>query len=233
MSARVLVVEDEKLVADMVRLNLEHAGFAVTWVDKGEDGLARAREGFDVIVLDWMLPGLDGIDVAKQLRRESVTTPVLMLTARGDVSSRVTGLDAGADDYLAKPFAMPELVARVRALARRAVPAAPTARATGRDILLSGWAVNRDTREARRQDGRGEPVNLTETELSLLVFLVAHPGEVLSRADILETAWGMDRAPTERTVDNYVMRLRKLFEDDPEHPRHFLTLRGAGYRFEP
>ncbi len=233
MSARVLVVEDEKLVADMVRLNLEHAGFAVTCVDRGEDGLARAREGFDVIVLDWMLPGLDGIDVAKQLRREHVATPVLMLTARGDLNSRVTGLDAGADDYLAKPFAMPELVARVRALARRAAPSSTPARASGRDIVVSGWAVNPDTREARRLDGQGERVILTETELSLLAFLVSHPGEVLSRADILETAWGMDRAPTERTVDNYVMRLRKLFEDDPEHPRHFLTLRGVGYRFEP
>ncbi|MBM4368108.1 MAG: response regulator transcription factor [Deltaproteobacteria bacterium] len=226
---RVLVIEDEKLVADMVRLNLEHAGFDVTCVDRGEDGIARAREAFDVIVLDWMLPGLDGIDVAKQLRREHVATPVLMLTARGDVNSRVTGLDAGADDYLAKPFAMPELVARVRALARRAGAARPL----GRDIVVAAWRINPDTREARRADGSGERLNLTETELSLLAFLASHAGEVLSRADILETAWGMDRAPTERTVDNYVMRLRKLFEDDPEHPRHFLTLRGVGYRFEP
>jgi len=228
-SVRVLVVEDEKLVADMVRLNLEHAGFDVNCVDRGEDGLARAQEAFDVIVLDWMLPGLDGIDVCKHLRREGVSTPVLMLTARADVSSRVTGLDAGADDYLAKPFAMPELVARVRALARRA----GTVRHLCRDIEVSDWRVNPDTREARRADGTGERVTLTETELSLLAFLVSHASEVLSRADILETAWGMDRAPTERTVDNYVMRLRKLFEDDPERPRHFLTLRGVGYRFEP
>ncbi len=223
------MVEDERLVADMIRLNLEHAGFSTTCLERGEDALSRPADDFDVIVLDWMLPGIDGIEVARRLRERAVATPILMLTARGDVGSRVTGLDAGADDYLSKPFAMPELVARVRALVRRAVPGRP---ASG-DIHVGEWLVNPGTREARRADGKGERVTLTETELALLSYLVAHPGVVLSRVDILETAWGMDRSPTERTVDNYVMRLRKLFEIDANNPRHFLTLRGSGYRFEP
>lgn len=237
MSVSVLLVEDEKLVADMVRLNLEHAGFAVRHVEDGESALQYA-EGVDLVVLDVMLPGIDGIEVARRLRGRGQTTPILMLTARGEVPARVAGLEAGADDYLTKPFAMPELVARVRALTRRAASAAapPAAGAAapvrpGRNLTVGPWTVNLDRREATRF---GSPsFELTETEASLLELLVTHAGEVLSRADILEMAWGMDRSPTERTVDNYVMRLRKLFEDDVNNPVHFRTLRGVGYRYEP
>ena len=232
--SKVCLVEDERLVADMVRLNLEHAGFSVTHHGDGEAGLAAAlSERFDVLVLDLMLPGIDGMEIARRVRAAGQSTPILMLTARGEVQSRVAGLEAGADDYLTKPFAMAELVARVKALERRsaAAPVPPPAPAHGKELRVGAWTVQVDTREASRP-GYGRVV-LTETEVALLVLLVAHPGEVLSRADILESAWGMDRSPTERTVDNYVMRLRKLLEEDPNEPKHFLTLRGTGYRFEP
>lgn len=229
LSLRVLVVEDERLVADMVRLNLEHAGFVVIHVEDGESALRAAEGEIDLVVLDVMLPGIDGLEVARRLRGGGNPVPILMLTARGEVPARVAGLDAGADDYLTKPFAMPELVARVRALTRRSEVAPRVA--TRREVRVGPWTVNFDTREASRT-GVAKIV-LTETEAALLELFAGHPGEVLGRADILEMAWGMDRSPTERTVDNYVMRLRKFFEEDVNEPVHFLTLRGVGYRFVP
>lgn len=227
MADSVLVVEDEELVADMVRLNLEHEGFAVTVVYRGDDGLNKLTSGrFDAVVLDLMLPGMDGFAVARKARDRGITTPILMLTARGETTSKVEGLEAGADDYLTKPFAMPELVARVRALIRRHT----TARGlpTSHEVRFGPYVVNTETREATTNQGI---VTLTETECALLTWLAAREGEPLSRADILENAWGMDRFPTERTVDNYVMRLRRLFEPDPDNPIYFLTIRGRGYRF--
>jgi DNA-binding response OmpR family regulator len=230
-SAHVLVVEDEKLVADMVRLNLQHAGFEVRHVGDGESALKLVAERVpDVVVLDVMLPAMDGMEVARRLRAQGHVVPILMLTARGEVPARVAGLEAGADDYLTKPFAMAELVARVKALARRAAPAPVPARRSA-ELLVAGWKVSLENREASREGA--ERIVLTETEASLLALFLAHPGQVLSRADILESAWGMDRSPTERSVDNYVMRLRKMFEADVNRPQHFLTLRGTGYRYEP
>lgn len=233
MSAQVLLVEDEKLVADMVRLNLQHAGFVVTHVGDGEAALERvAVDCPAVVVLDVMLPGLDGMEVARRLRAAGQPCAILMLTARGEVPARVAGLEAGADDYLTKPFAMAELVARVRALARRGTPTRPEPVARrGGDVVVGGWSVSLENREAVRPGSERQV--LTETEAALLALFLAHPGQVLSRADILESAWGMDRSPTERSVDNYVMRLRRMFEADVSRPEHFLTLRGTGYRYEP
>jgi DNA-binding response OmpR family regulator len=224
---RILLAEDEPLVADMVRLNLEHAGFRVDAVPSGTAAVASLGQGaYDLVILDVMMPGMDGFDVARQMRRSGVATPVLMLTARGDTSSKVAGLDAGADDYLTKPFAMPELLARVRALIRRHTAARGVP--SSREIKLGVYTASFDTREATTNEGR---VTLTEKENALLEYLVAREGELLTRADILENVWGMDRFPVARTVDNYILRLRKLFEPDPEEPRHFLTVRGRGYRF--
>lgn len=232
MNPRVLLVEDERLVADMVVLNLRHAGFEVDHFGNGEAALGVREGEYAVAVMDVMLPGIDGMHVARQWRNRGLKIPILMLTARGDVPSRVAGLEAGADDYLPKPFAMPELVARVRALVRRAAPADHVATApVGGQLSVGRWAITPNTREGKRDDGLS--ATFTETEVALLTLLLAHPGQVLARADILELAWGMDKSPTERTVDNYVMRLRKILEEDPENPRHFLTLRGVGYRFEP
>lgn len=228
MSERVLLVEDEPLVADMVRLNLEHAGYQVDAVADGNVGFTRlCADAYDIVLLDVMLPGMDGFALARAARARGITTPILMLTARADTSAKVQGLDAGADDYLAKPFAMPELLARVRALVRRhqAVRGLPASR----EVRFGKYTVNLDTREALSNEGQ---VLLTETECALLAYLSAHEGEAPTRTEILENAWGMDRFPTERTVDNYVMRLRRLFEPDAENPRHFLTVRGKGYRFQ-
>ncbi len=227
----ILVVEDEELVADMVRLNLEHAGFTVEVCGSAEDAMPFVDRA-DVVVLDRMLPGMDGLELARQLRRTpGRRVPILMLTARSEVAARVAGLDAGADDYLAKPFAMPELLARVRALLRRA-PTPDSAPVAGKppvnELVFDRYRVNLATREAVTNDG---PEILTETECQLLMYFHAHPGELLSRTDILENVWGMDRFPTARTVDNYVLRLRKLFEPDPENPRFLLTVRGRGYCF--
>jgi DNA-binding response OmpR family regulator len=224
MQPRILLVEDEPLVADMVRLNLEHAGYAVEHVSRGDEALDRIHDpAWSLLVLDVMLPGIDGITLAREARTRGAPCPVLMLTARGDTQDRVAGLDAGADDYLVKPFAMPELLARVRALLRRqAAPRAP------RELRLGALLADLDTRQATTNEGR---VQLTDTECALLRYFAENEGQLLTRAEILENAWGMDRFPTARTVDNYVLRLRKLFEPEPEEPRHFLTVRGTGYRF--
>ena len=235
----ILIVEDEPLVSDMVCLNLEHAGYDVQACTTAEAALAHVPNA-ELLILDRMLPGMDGLAFARHLRAAGVTTPILMLTARGEVAARVAGLDAGADDYLAKPFAMPELLARVRALRRRAQDAArrPTppvqaGSAPGsapRTLRFDKYTVNLNTREALTNDGVEV---LTETECQLLVYFHDHAGDMLSRADILESVWGMDKFPTARTVDNYVLRLRKLFEPDPENPRYLITVRGRGYVFRP
>lgn len=227
MAERILVVEDEPLVADLVRLNLQHAGYEVRVVADGRaaDG-ALQPDAWDVIVLDVMLPGLDGFTLARRARDRGVHTPILMLTARGQTPDKVSGLDAGADDYLTKPFAMPELLARVRAAIRR--HNAPRGLPTTRRIQFDRYEVDVSTREALTNEGR---ITLTETECQLLAFLSAREGDLLGRPELLESVWGMDRFPTERTVDNYILRLRKLFEPDPENPVHILTVRGRGYRF--
>jgi DNA-binding response OmpR family regulator len=227
MADRILVVEDEALVQDMIRLNLEHAGYQVDGASSAEEALQiLALRPVDLLVLDRMLPGMEGVELARRLRNQGNGTPILLLTARADTQSKVEGLDAGADDYLAKPFAMPELIARVRALLRRQTSA--RANPNSREIRLGPWYANLDTREALTNEGR---VTLTEKECGLLAWFVGHEGALFDRVEILENVWGMDSFPTARTVDNYVLRLRKLFEPDPDDPRYFLTVRGRGYRF--
>jgi two-component system, OmpR family, alkaline phosphatase synthesis response regulator PhoP len=183
---------------------------------------------FDLILLDIGLPGADGITVLAGLRRAGIGTPVLMLTARGDVATKVETLELGADDYLPKPFDVSELQARVKALvrrsrARREVPSSQVVR-------IGSFQVNLGNREALTNEGQ---VTLSEKEAAFLGLLVRADGQTLRRSDILDAVWGVDAMPTERTVDNLVLRLRKLFEPDPDAPRHILTVRGVGYRFAP
>lgn len=230
MSEKVLLVEDEALVGTMVRMNLEGAGYEVTWVRNGADAAARAvTEPFDLVLLDIGLPGKDGLTVLKELRRAGVGTPILMLTARSDVPTKVGALDLGADDYLPKPFDVAEMVARVGALVRRS--RAERSIPSDRLVRIGAATVNLETRQAR--DTREGDVALSEKEAQLVKLLVSSRGRVLSRGDILEEVWGMDTSPTERTVDNFVVRLRRLFEDDPASPVHIVTVRGEGYRFNP
>ncbi|RJO71069.1 MAG: DNA-binding response regulator [Myxococcales bacterium] len=226
---RILLVEDEELIGEMVKLNLEREGYVVDWVADGAKAAPTlAAHAYDLIILDVMLPNRTGFEIARDVRKAELDAPILMLTARSETDAKVQGLDSGADDYLTKPFELAELLARARALIRRAQGrrALPSTRA----VKIGRYAVNLDTREAETNEG---PVVLSEKEAALLELFAKHPGRTIPRADILEEVWGMDAAPTERTVDNFIVRLRRLFERDPETPRHILTVRATGYRFEP
>ena len=226
MAERVLVVEDEALVRELIVLNLRHAGFTVDTAADYKSGLEKLLAGkWDLAVLDVMLPGGEGFSLTHEARAKGLSGPILMLTARGDTPSKVRGLDSGADDYLTKPFDVPELLARVRALLRRAPEkvAAPRAR-----FELGKLWVRFDTGQALTNEGE---LSLSDKELRLVEFFATHENKALSRADILEEVWGMDAFPTDRTVDNFILRLRRLFEPDPENPVHFVTLRGRGYLF--
>ncbi len=224
----ILVIEDEPLVRDLVAINLKHAGYDVVTAATFEDGLAalvKPATALAMAIVDVMLPGGDGMTLVARARASGVTLPILMLTARGDAPAKVRGLDSGADDYMTKPFDVPELLARVRARLRGTQPGA--AAVTSR-VEIGGLWIRFDTGEAVTNEGS---VVLSEKELKLMQQFVAHEDRLLSRADLLEEVWGMDAFPTDRTVDNFIMRLRKLFEPDPNVPRHFLTVRGRGYLF--
>ena len=230
MTHRILLVEDDELIGTMVSVNLAHADHAVTWERTARGGLARlAAERFDLVLLDLMLPDGSGLEVARAARRQGVTTPVLMLTVRGDVHAKVEALDEGIDDYLTKPFEMDELLARVRALIRRG-QAAGEVPSTARLHVAHG-VLDVDALCFTDRAGRSHP--LTEKEAALLALLVRNAGRTLSRQDVLEEVWGMDRLAPERTVDNFILRLRRVVEVDPEDPRHVTTVRGRGYRFVP
>ncbi len=227
--SRILLVEDDELVGTMVSMNLENAGHELRWCRDGRSGLQAATEApYDLVLLDISLPGEDGYGILQGMRAQGVGTPVLMLTARSDIGSKVRALDMGADDYLAKPFDIAELVARVRALVRRST--AERQLPASRVIHFGRYRLDLDSREADTNDG---PVVVGEKEAEILALLVRADGGVLSRADIIEEVWGLDAFPVERTVDNYLVRLRKLFEPDPRRPRHIVTVRGAGFRFIP
>jgi two-component system alkaline phosphatase synthesis response regulator PhoP len=224
---RVLVIEDEELVGTMVRMNLESEGYEVAWKQNGTDGLQEATSRtYDLVLLDISMPGMDGLEVLRRLRKEAVGTPVLMLTARSDVDSKVKALDTGADDYLTKPFDVAELLARVKAQVRRSQ--ADRQLPSDRTASFDRYEINFETREAVTNEGR---IVLSEKEAGLMKLLLTVGQQTLTRSTILDEVWGMDVSPTERTVDNVILRLRRLFEPDPEHPRHIVTVRGLGYRW--
>jgi len=220
---RVLVVEDEAKMARLLARGLAEEGHAVDVADRGEEALWMARAvAYDAIVLDLMLPGVDGFSVCRELRDSEVWTPVLLLTARDAVDDRVTGLDSGADDYLVKPFAFAELLARLRALKRR-VPAE-------RPVTLEVGDLRLDP--ARRRAWRGEQkLELSPKEFALLELFMTRPGEVLSRAQLLEGAWDMAYEPRSNVVDVYIGYLREKI-DKPFGRRSLETLRGVGYRLQ-
>jgi DNA-binding response OmpR family regulator len=231
MRGTVLVVEDEKAIRDLLRLHLDLARFEVQEAADGRRGLdlARARR-FDVIILDVMLPGLDGVTVCRALRAEGASrdAPILMLTARDAESDKVVGLESGADDYVAKPFGIRELLARVEALLRRQrraaeVTATATARIAAGDVALDV--------EKRQASVRGALIELTRQEFDLLALLAGRPGMVFSRAALLQQVWRGDAYVTERTVDTVVSRLRRKIETDAQNPTMILTAWGVGYKF--
>jgi two-component system phosphate regulon response regulator PhoB len=226
MSPRVLVVEDDAAIAELVRYNLVAEGLRPTVAATGEDAeLLLEEDIFDLVVLDWMLPGLSGIELCRRLRRREATrtVPILMLTARGEEGDRVRGLATGADDYVVKPFSVPELLARVKALLRRAAPDRVADSLRSGDIVLN--------RTAHRVTRREREVRLGPTEFRLLAFFMENSGRVLSRQQLLDGVWGRDAFIDGRTVDVHVGRLRKALirgaDSDP-----IRTVRGAGYAFE-
>ena len=225
--SRVLIVEDDRAIALGLRLNLRKEGHEVEIAHDGEEGLRRALEpGLELVVLDVMLPGRNGFELLKELRRRGSHASVLMLTAKSLESDKILGLKLGADDYLAKPFGLGELLARVEALLRRRP--APDERAA--DLVKFGVIeVDLAAQTVRRGD---EPVEITPQEFRVLRLFLQSGGRALSRDDLLARCWGAEYEGTPRTVDNFVRSLRVKLEDDAEQPRHFLTVRGHGYRFE-
>jgi two-component system OmpR family response regulator len=218
----ILLVEDERRLAAAVRRVLEEEGHVVDVVYDGEDGLYQALvEEYDAIILDVMLPGKDGFSVARELRAKGRTTPILMLTARDAIPDRVAGLDAGADDYLVKPFALSELLARLRALDRRARMSASEPHV----LRVGDLELDLRAREARRQ---GRRIELTAKEFALLEALMRHPGQVLTRSQLLDMVWHYDAAIESNIVDTYIHYLRTKVDKDFE-PKLIRTVRGAGY----
>jgi two-component system alkaline phosphatase synthesis response regulator PhoP len=228
---RILVVEDDPHLAAGVIENLRAEGYEVNSAADGEQALGWLRAGScALIVLDVMLPGIDGFAVCRTLREQGNNTPVLFLTARGDPADRVRGLESGGDDYLAKPFHLQELLLRVRAIIRRRDWYHSVSDTAATAVLAFG-GNEVDFRAFRARSWNGESQELTEKEAMILKVLAEHGGEIVSREDLLEKVWGYDVFPSTRTVDNFILRLRKRFERDPANPIHFLTVWGVGYRF--
>lgn len=232
--ARILVVEDEAHIAAGLKLNLELEGYAVQVAKSVRETASYLvhNNAFDLIILDVMLPDGDGFALCRKLREAGDFTPVIMLTARNSADDRVRGLNTGADDYLAKPFELAELLARVRsALRRRSWGAREAGAEPTQGVLRFGRAVvNFDTHEATAFD---KPVRLTQLELDLLRYFSKHPNRVLSRETLLQQVWKLRNAPNTRSVDNFIVRLRRYFEPVPDKPIYFLSHRGAGYKFVP
>jgi len=235
--SHILVVEDEEHLAFGIKFNLEAEGHAVTMAGDGQlalERMAAAAPQVDLVVLDIMLPGMSGYAVCEAIRAAGNDLPIVMLTARTLVEDRIRGFDAGTDVYLQKPFDLEELLSVVRnLLVRRSRGERPPAAAAGESapdpVYRFGTAeVNFDTWEVRV---RGQPVKLTSLEMKLLKYLVDHEGKVVPRKELLENVWGLTRAPATRTVDTFMLALRKYLEEDPSKPVHFLSVRGTGYRF--
>jgi len=225
---KILVVDDETNIAEGLAENLLAEGYEVDCAPDGIQGLTQARTGaYDLMLLDVMMPGLDGFAVCETLRSEENHLPILFLTACDEADDRVRGLAAGGDDYLTKPFDLRELLLRVKAILRRGLwyseaTTTPTLSFAGNEI---SWRSYRAT----SHDGRTH--DLTHKEAMILKCLSSHEGEIVSREDILETVWGYEVFPSTRTIDNFIVRLRKRFELEPERPQHLHTVRGVGYRF--
>jgi two-component system response regulator ResD len=229
MAARVLVVDDEPIVRDVLTRYLSKGGFQVDSAEDGEGALdAFAANRPDLILLDLMLPGVDGVEVFTRIRADH-DTPVIMLTARGEETDRVVGLEIGADDYITKPFSPREVVARVRAVLRRSPAGLGDHRDDGPLTFQSGEIDP----AARTVTVRGRPIGVTPKEFDLLLFLARHPGRVFGRVELLEELWDFAFDGDPATVTVHVRRLREKIERDPSRPRHLVTVWGAGYRFDP
>lgn len=230
LARHILLVEDEEHLKFGIRYNLEAEGYRVSAVGDGPaalDVLTESEPPVDLVILDLMLPGMSGYTVCQKMREMGYDLPVLILSARTLSEDRKRGFDVGADQYLMKPFDLDELLSRVKLLLMR--HAGRTRIKVLAEVVRFGQAViNFETFEVSVAD---EPVKLTHTEMKLLRYFIEHPDRVISRDELLQNVWGYDASPTTRTVDNFLLRFRRIFEQDPANPRHFLSVRGAGYRF--
>ena len=228
-SGRILVVDDEVNLAEGIRENLEEEGYQVAVAHDGPSGLVRIlANDLDLVILDVMMPGLDGYSVCQEVRKEKLDLPILFLTARGGVNDRIRGFEAGGDDYLAKPFHLKELLLRVEAILRRRLWYSQ-AQTENRILRFGDNEVDFLAYRARSFDGNEH--SLTHKEAMILKVLAEQEGEVVPRERILDKVWGYDLYPSTRTIDNFIVRLRRRFEANPEAPLHLHTIRGVGYRF--
>lgn len=229
---RLLVVEDEEHLAAGLKLNLELEGYAVDVANTGREAGERLLrpDGYDIILLDVMLPDVDGFELCRRMRNAGNFTPVLMLTARSSPDDRVRGLEAGADDYVAKPFALEELLARVRSMLRRRRWEQAESQANGPALEFGKARIDFQSHEVYVEQ---EKLKLTRLELDLLRYFADNAGRVIGRDELLQRVWKLRNVGYTRTVDNFIARLRKHFEVDPTNPRHFVSVRGAGYKFVP
>ncbi|MGE8688384.1 MAG: response regulator transcription factor [Achromobacter sp.] len=226
---RVLIVEDDAHIAELLRLHLREEGYAVEHAADGNEGMRRLEEGsWDALVLDLMLPGIDGLEICKRARAMARYTPIIITSARSSEVHRILGLELGADDYLAKPFSMLELVARVRALLRRSEALERNARLDAGSLVLHGLSIDP---VARTADVDGRRLDLTPREFDLLHFFARHPDKVFSRLDLLNQVWGYQHEGYEHTVNTHINRLRAKIESDSSNPRRILTVWGRGYKF--
>lgn len=229
MAKTVLIVEDERAIVEILKFNLKREGYETLEALDGQTGLQLAQtKDPDLILLDVMLPKMNGFDICKTLRAENRATPIIMLTAREEEMDKVFGLETGADDYMTKPFSMKELMARVKAnIRRRSMEYAP-AQSTAGQIEADGLCLNSETYQVTKN---GTPVELTQKEYDLLSYLIRERGKVFSREDLMQRVWNYDYYGDMRTVDVTVRRLREKIEDDPGKPQYILTRRGVGYYF--
>ncbi len=226
MKEKILIIEDEEDMVRGLKLNLDDEGYEVDFALNGKEGLAKALKGKpDLILLDIMLPGMNGLEICKELRKNNLDIPIIMLTAKGEEIDKVIGLEMGADDYISKPFSIRELLARVKAHLRREHRGNET---VPNVVQLESGRVDFDHYKIIRQD---DEIDLTSLEVDVLRYLIREDGKVVTRDALLDKIWGYEKFPTTRTIDNHILKLRKKIEIDPNHPRHILTVYGGGYRF--
>ncbi len=226
MNEKILIIEDEEDLVKGLKLNLVDEGYEVDYALDGKEGLRKAlKEKPDLILLDIMLPGMNGLEICKELRQNKMDIPIVMLTAKGDEIDKVIGLEIGADDYISKPFSIRELLARVKAHLRREHRGGETVPDV---VQLESLKIDFGQFKIIR---KGNEIGLTSLEVDVLRYLIGQDGNVVSRDDLLEKIWGYEKFPTTRTIDNHILKLRKKIEIDPNHPRHILTVYGGGYRF--
>jgi len=223
----ILIIEDDISILRGLKDNLTFEGYEVHTSTDGLEGFNIAQEKpVDLLLLDIMLPGLNGYEICRRLKKEKPDLPIIMITARGTEMDTVAGLDIGADDYISKPFSIPELLARVRAVLRR------SSEVTNDIEIYAFGNVSMDFKKFHTTVDH-KAVKLSSREYAIMQYLIKHELEVIHRDDLLEKVWGFDITPTTRTVDNYILDLRKKLEEDPTNPKHILTIRGAGYKFTP